>query len=434
MKAHGVPIERPYWVDAIDHFSPDSISELPDSVDVAIVGAGFTGLSAARALAMRGASVAVLEAHHAGWGASSRNGGMVLTGLKQPASALVGRFGIGRARQLFDASLRSIDCVERIVREESIECDFNRCGHAEVACKPRHFDGMRKEAELLATSFGHHVQIVDRGHLGTIVASDAYHGAVVDVASARIDPARFVFGLATAASRRGATIAHDAPVSAIEKIKGVGYSVATARGALRAGKVLVATGAYTGALNATIGARVIAVGSYVITTEPLDESRASALIPGGRMIFDSNNFLHYYRLTPDRRMLFGGRAAFFPADERTVRDSAEILRKGMVGVFPQLRDARVDHVWGGSIDFTFDMLPHAGVHEGLYYALGYAGHGVAMATYLGERIAIAMAGGGKAEEALDTGPLPQPPIGLNGSAPWFLPLAGAWYRLLDWAS
>ncbi|HEY7994564.1 MAG TPA: FAD-binding oxidoreductase, partial [Candidatus Eremiobacteraceae bacterium] len=383
---------------------------------------------------MRGVSVAVLEAHHAGWGASSRNGGMVLTGLKQPASALVGRFGIGRARQLFDASLRSIDCVERIAREESIECDFSRCGHAEVACKPRHFDAMRKEAELLATSFGHPVQIVDRGHLGALIASDTYHGAVVDTASARIDPARFVFGLAEAANRRGAAIVQDAPVTSIQKIKGAGYSVTTGRGELRAGKVLVASGAYTGAASASIARRVIAVGSYVIATERLDEHRASALIPSGRMIFDSNNFLHYYRLTPDRRLLFGGRAAFFPADERTVRDSAEILRKGMVGVFPQLREARIDYAWGGSIDFAFDVLPHAGAHDGLYYALGYAGHGVAMATYLGERIASAMAGGGKAEEALDTGPLPAPPPGITGSAPWFLPLAGAWYRLLDWAS
>jgi glycine/D-amino acid oxidase-like deaminating enzyme len=198
--------------------------------------------------------------------------------------------------------------------------------------------------------------------------------------------------------------------------------------------VLVASGAYTGAASASIARRVIAVGSYVIATERLDEHRASALIPSGRMIFDSNNFLHYYRLTPDRRLLFGGRAAFFPADERTVRDSAEILRKGMVGVFPQLREARIDYAWGGSIDFAFDVLPHAGAHDGLYYALGYAGHGVAMATYLGERIASAMAGGGKAEEALDTGPLPAPPPGITGSAPWFLPLAGAWYRLLDWAS
>jgi glycine/D-amino acid oxidase-like deaminating enzyme len=407
---------------------------MPKTVDVAVIGAGFTGLSAARALATRGASVVVVEAHHPGWGASSRNGGMVLTGLKQPASALVGRFGIGRARQLFDASLRSIDCVERIVREESIECDFNRCGHAEVACKPRHFDAMRKEAELLATSFGHPMQIVDRGHLGALIASDAYHGAVIDGASARIDPARFVFGLAAAAKRRGAVIAQDTPVTGIQKIKGAGYSITTGGGEFRATKVLVATGAYTGAVNESIARRVIAVGSYVIATERLDEPRASALIPSGRMIFDSNNFLHYYRLTPDRRLLFGGRAAFFPADERTVRDSAEILRKGMVGVFPQLRDTRIDYAWGGSIDFAFDMLPHAGVHEGLYYALGYAGHGVAMATYLGERIAIAMAGGGKAEEALDTGPLPAPPLGITGSAPWFLPLAGAWYRLLDWAS
>ena len=320
------------------------------------------------------------------------------------------------------------------MREESIGCDFSRCGHAEVACKPRHFDGMRKEAELLATSFAHPTCVVERGRIGSVIGSEAYYGAIIDDASAKINPAQFAFGLADAADRSGAVIAENARVHAIDKVKHAGYEIATSRGSVRASKVLVASGAYTGETSASIGRRVVAVGSYVVATERLDEARACSLIPGGRMIFDSNNFLHYFRLTPDRRMLFGGRAAFFPANDRTVRESAEILRKGMVGVFPQLRDAHIDYAWGGSIDFTFDMLPHAGVQDGLYYALGYAGHGVAMATYLGERIAIAMAGGGKAEEAIDSGPLPAPPPGLNGSAPWFLPLAGAWYRLLDWAN
>jgi len=433
LKVHGVPVERPYWLDTIDHFNPDSGSELPKTVDVAVIGAGFTGLSAARALATRGAAVAVLDAHHIGWGASSRSGGMALTGMKQPASVLVARFGIGRARQLFAASLKSIECVERIVREESIDCDFSRCGHAEVACKPRHFDAMRKEAELLARDFGHAQQAVSRADLARLVASDAYHGAIVDIASARVNPAQFVFGLAAAARRRGATIAEEAAVSSVEKgSRGAPYSIVTTRGSLKATNVLVATGAYT-TTTPEISRRVIAVGSYVIATEPFPRERASALIPSGRMIFDSNNFLHYYRLTPDSRLLFGGRAAFFPANEKTIRESAEILRRGMVGVFPQVRDAHIDYAWGGSIDFTFDMLPHAGVHDGLFYALGYAGHGVAMATYLGERIAAAISREARADEAIDSGPLPAPPPGLAGSAPWFLPLAGAWYRLLDWA-
>lgn len=427
--------ERSYWLDTV--LTQQKRVPLPPSVDVAIIGGGFTGLSAARALAQKGAKVVVIEMHHAGWGASSRNGGMVLTGLKQPASALVARFGVDRARGLFDASLASIDCVERIAKDESIDCDFARCGHAEVACKPRHFEAMLKEAATLETTFAHLVEVVDKPNLKSVVASDAYYGAVIDPTSAGINPARFAVGLAEAAKRRGAVIIEDTAVTAIERVSRdavSGFTILTTHGSAHAQNVVVATGAYTGASVKVIQKRVVGVGSFVIATEKLDEDLATGLIPGGRMIFDSNNFLHYYRLTPDKRMLFGGRAAFFPADDRTVRDSAEILRRGMTGVFPQLADTKVEYAWGGSIDFAFDMLPHAGVHDGLHYALGYAGHGVAMAAYLGERVAAAISGDIKIEEALETGPLPAPPPGLAGSSPWFLPLAGAWYRLLDWAS
>ncbi|HYK53558.1 MAG TPA: FAD-binding oxidoreductase, partial [Candidatus Eremiobacteraceae bacterium] len=258
------PAEHSYWLDTVNVLTPDAQTEIPPTVDVAIIGAGFTGLSAARTLAVRGASVAVLESHHIGWGASSRNGGMVLTGLKQPASSLVAKFGIARARQLYDASLQSIDCVERIVLDDSIECDFSRCGHAEVACKPRHFDAMRKEAELLATSFGHPTQVVERGRIGSVIGSEAYHGAIVDGSSAKVNPAQFVFGLAAAAKRLGAVIVESARATMIEKVKHAGYTIATSLGPMRASKVLVASGAYTGETHASIGRRVIAVGSYVI--------------------------------------------------------------------------------------------------------------------------------------------------------------------------
>ena len=428
-------IERSYWLDSV--LTQQERVALPTSVDFAIIGGGFTGLSAARALAARGARVAVFEAHHAGWGASSRNGGMVLTGLKVPASGLVAKFGVDRARRLFDASLASIDCVDRVVTEEAIDCDFVRCGHAEVACKPRHFEAMLKEAALLETTFAHLVEVVDRPNIKRVVASDAYYGAVVDPSSASINPARFAVGLAKAAKRKGAIIAEDSAVSAIRRVShdaASGYSILSTHGSTHAQSVLVATGAYTGMTVKAIRRRVIAVGSFVIVTERLEADVASRLIPDGRMIFDSNNFLHYYRLTPDDRLLFGGRAAFFPADDRTVRDSAEILRRGMTAVFPQLAETKVEYAWGGSIDFAFDMLPHAGGANGMYYAVGYAGHGVAMATYLGERVAAAMLGDIELEEALETGPLPAPPPGLAGDAPWFLPIAGAWYRLLDWAS
>jgi glycine/D-amino acid oxidase-like deaminating enzyme len=151
------------------------------------------------------------------------------------------------------------------------------------------------------------------------------------------------------------------------------------------------------------------------------------------MVYDSKNYLYYYRLTPDRRMLFGGRAAFFPENDRTIRQSAEILRRGIIDVYPQLSDAKVDYAWGGTLDFTFDIMPHAGQLDGAYYALGYAGHGVAMATYQGQKIAELMAGD-QPENPFVGIPFPGAPLGLYNGNPWFLPFAGAWYKLLDWVS
>jgi len=408
---------------------------LPTAVDVAVVGAGFTGLSAALALAKRGASVVVLERHLVGWGASSRNGGMVLTGLKQPVEALLAKFDVARARLLFDASIASIDCVERIVREESIECDFARCGHLEVACKRSHLEGFRRSADVLSRTFGHHVAVLDKPGLADEIATDAYHGGLVDDASAGVNPARLARGLADAAIKHGASIAEGTDVERIERSAAGGsraFALTTSRGALRAGQVFIATGAYTGSLTPALRRRVIPVGSYVITTDILEAPTARALIPRSRMVFDSNNFLHYYRPTPDGRLLFGGRAAFFPADDRTIRESAAILRRGMLGVFPQLRDAPVAYAWGGTIDFTFDMLPHAGEIDGIKYAMGYAGHGVAMATYAGTEMAAVIAG--EEREVIASGPMPSAPLGLYRGTPWFLPFAGAWYKLVDWAS
>jgi glycine/D-amino acid oxidase-like deaminating enzyme len=148
------------------------------------------------------------------------------------------------------------------------------------------------------------------------------------------------------------------------------------------------------------------------------------------MIYDSKNYLYYYRLTPDRRMLFGGRAAFFPENENTVRESARILREGMIEVYPRLRESKVEYVWGGTLDFAFDIMPHAGMMDGMYYSLGYAGHGVAMATLLGKKIAEAIISG-RDDNPFGVIPFPGAPLGLYNGKPWFLPFAGAWYKFLD---
>lgn len=424
--------ERPYWMDTTSIPAGDPASRLPDSVDVAVIGGGITGLSAALALARRGAKVAVLEAETFGWGASSRNGGMVLTGLKKGPETLIARYGLETARRLYAASLASIDCVEKLVNEEGIACDFARTGHLEVAVKPKHFEGFIRSAEVIAREFNHTLRIVPKKELGEEIGSSLYHGGMVDEASAGVNPARYVAGLRQATARAGAMLFDRTRVEAIES-RGPVSQISTSRGTLAAQAVFAATSGYTGAATPALHKRIIPIGSYIIATQPLAGDLARAVSPRDRMIYDSKNFLHYFRLTPDRRMLFGGRAAFFPETANTIRESATILRQAMSQVYPVLREAEVEYAWGGTLDFAFDVMPHAGQIDGLYYALGYAGHGVAMATYLGARMAEVISGDRHANP-FDGLPFPTAPLGLYNGRPWFLPFAAAWYKFLDWAT
>jgi glycine/D-amino acid oxidase-like deaminating enzyme len=428
--------EHNYWLTTVEFPTPEASRPLPEAADVAVIGAGFTGLSAARTLAQRGAKVAVLESETIGWGASSRNGGMVLTGMKLGVNKLIAMYGPERTQRIYAASLASIDCVEQIVREEGIDCGFSRCGHLEVACKQKHFDDYARQAEVIAGEFNHTLRVVQKHELRSEIGSTIYYGGMVDEVSAGCNPARYVAGLAGAAMKAGAEVFEHTRVGSIERASRQGESgwkVATSRGPLWAQEVFIGTSGYTGEATPRLRKKLIPIGSFIITTEVLPEPLARELSPRNRMIYDSKNFLYYYRLTPDRRMLFGGRAAFFPETEQTVRRSAEILRRGMIHVYPQLRDAKIEYVWGGTLDFAFDIMPHAGQFDGMYYAVGYAGHGVAMATYQGQKIAELMAGD-KPENPFVGIPFPGAPLGLYNGRPWFLPLAGAWYKLLDWVS
>ena len=427
--------EKNYWLETVSIPAGDP-GPLPATVDVAVVGSGVTGLSAARILAKRGARVALLEAETLGFGASSRNGGMVLTGMKLPVATLISRYGHDKVRRMYAASLAAIDCVEQIVREENIDCNFSRCGHLEVACKRSHFDGYAEGAALIAKEFGHRLQVVPKSELDKEIGSPIYFGGLVDEVSAGLNPARYIAGLAQAAGRAGASIFDHCPVQSVMRESSHGeqrFRVQTAKGSLHAHDVLLATGAYTGGATPRLRKKIIPIGSYIIATEVLSEELAHALSPKNRMIYDSKHFLYYYRLTPDRRMLFGGRAAFFPETANTVRQSAEILRRGMVHVYPQLRDTKVEFVWGGTLDFAFDSMPHTGRIDGMYYAIGYAGHGMAFGTYLGSKLGAIICGQPN-DLPFEDIPFPAPPLGLRSGHTWALPLAGAYYRFLDWVS
>src|SRR2546430_1455048 len=326
--------EKNYWLETVATSPAPSAGDLPDYADVAIVGAGYRGLSAARTLAKRGVKVAVFEAQTFGWGASAPNGGMV------------------------------------------------------------------------------------------------------DEASAGLNPSRYVAGLALAALRAGACLYDHTCVTSVEPERSKNahkFRVHTSRGVITTREVILASGAYTTGATPALRKKIIPIGSYIIATEALPGDLACELSPRNRMIYDSKHFLYYYRLTPDNRMLFGGRAAFFPETESTVRRSAEILRLGMIGVYPQLRDTKIEFVWGGTLDFTLDVMPHAGKIDGMYFAAGFAGHGVAAATWFGAKLAGLICGDPN-DIPFDGIPFRGAPFGLRSGNTWALPLAGAWYKILDFLS
>lgn len=426
--------ETNYWLETVPEPVRGADGPPPEDTDVAVVGAGFCGLSAARALAKRGVKVAVLEAETLGWGASSRNGGMVLTGMKLPVPTLISRYGRELVQQMYAASIEGIDLVERIVKEEGIECAFSRCGHLEVACKQAHFDAYAEAAARIKKEFNHELRIVPKGELRAEIGSDIYFGGMVDETSAGVNPAQYVDGLAKAAQRAGAILCERTRVLDVKADAPNGnrrFRVRTSRGPLTAREMLLASGAYTTSATPALRKKVIPIGSYIIATEPLPADLARELSPRNRMIYDSKHFLYYYRLTPDNRMLFGGRAAFFPESESTVRESAELLRQGMIGVYPQLRDTRVEFVWGGTLDFTLDVMPHAGTIDGMHYGVGFAGHGVAAATLMGAKLAGVICGDTD-DNPFSKIPFPGAPIGLRSGNTWALPLAGMYYRVLDY--
>jgi len=426
--------ETNYWLETVREPARGIGGALPESADVVVVGGGFCGLAAARALAKRGMKTVLLEAETLGWGASCRNGGMVLTGLKLPVPTLISRYGRELVQKMYAASLESIDLVEQIVKEEEIECSFSRCGHLEVACKQAHFDAYAESAARIKREFGHELRIVPKGELRSEIGSEIYFGGMVDETSAGLNPAQYVAGLAKAAARAGACLYDGVRVTGVKPEGKNGsrkYRVETSRGTLTAREVLLASGAYTTSATPGLRKKVIPIGSYIIATEVLSADLAREVSPRNRMIYDSKHFLYYYRLTPDRRMLFGGRAAFFPESEHTVRESAELLRRGMVEVYPQLREAKVEFVWGGTLDFAFDVMPHSGKLDGMHFGVGFAGHGVAAATWMGTKLASVICGDTD-DNPFSKIAFPGAPLGLRSGNTWALPLAGMYYRVLDW--
>jgi glycine/D-amino acid oxidase-like deaminating enzyme len=417
-----------YWGDSAPPIPSYARRPLPERADAVVVGGGYTGLSTALHVARRSARVVVLERGRLGSGASSRNGGHCNNGITIKPGAAIERFGVERARRLFQVSVDAVNYVEDLVRTEGIECEFRRSGRLGLAAKPAHFEHLRAYHELARRHFGFETQLIPHGELRREIGSHCYHGGLLDPRSAALHPGKYVGGLVAAAARAGADLHEDTGALGIRR-EGGAFVVATTRGPIRAGQVMLATNGYTDRVHRELHRRIIRIGSFVIATEPLSDDLARSVIPGRRNMVDTKNFSYYFRLSEDNRLIFGGRARFALSSPESDRMSARVLARGMTTVFPQLSGIRVEYCWGGTVGFTMDRLPHAGEMDGVFYAAGYCGHGVQMATYIGKCMAEVMNGHPEANPWRDM-PFPKPPLVYD--TPWYLPLAGAYFKVMDW--
>lgn len=415
---------RPYWHATMPSLHDRAGRQLPDLVDVAIVGGGYTGVAAARKLALQGAKAILLEARTLGWGASTRNGGIIHPGYKWGVPTLIRRYGLELARAIHDESLEALQLVTGLIRDNDIDAELRMSGWLELAWAPGHADAFAEEVEALK-SFGMTARVVMKEDLRSEIGTGSYHGGLAIEPGGILHPGKWFAGLVGMAERAGADLHESTPVVSIRRQGDGRFVVETSRGAILARDVLVATNGYADGAAPSVRRRIVPIGSYIIATEPLPADLALELSPTGRAYFDTKNFLSYWHVSADRRLIFGGRVSFMPT---TTDRTAKLLHARMLDIHPQVADQRIEYSWGGKVAMTFDRMPHIGRLGGIMHATGYAGTGVLMSTYLGTRAAEWLGGGtAPALSRLRFQMIPAPYEG----RPWFLPVIGEYFRMQD---
>jgi glycine/D-amino acid oxidase-like deaminating enzyme len=396
---------------------------------VAIVGGGYAGLAAALELSKLGLDAVVLEAERPGFGASTRNAGFVGSygNLSQRYGKTGNHIDLAAEHRRHKDAIDSGTLVEDLIREERIDCHWSTPGHLTPAWSKRHYAAMPAKVAHLNACGDWGAALVPPDRMREELATDFYCGGMTVAKSALIHPALYYRGLLAACERRNIPVCAKAPVQSLARANGK-WEIGTGRGRLEAGDVVIATNGYTGALTPQFRRRIVPIGSFMIATEELPEGLVGGLVPKGRSVADSRRVLTYCRPSPDgRRLLFGGRVRFSLSDPLEI---APFLYRLMIERFRELDGCRITHAWTGTVGFTFDEASHMGRMDGLYYALGCNGAGIAMMTYLGTQTARKIAGTADRSCSFDGPSFPTHPL-YRGN-PWFVPVVGQYFRLRDW--
>lgn len=417
-----------FWQATAPAFSGAAQGELPATADVVVIGGGFTGISAALSLARSGLDVVVLEAAEVMSQASGRNGGHCNTGVAQNFAALAASQGVEQATRYYQAYAGAVDYVQQLVAEEQIDCDFRRCGKLKLASKASHMPALKAAYDMMRRHVDPNVTLLSADEVRGEIDSPAFHGGLLQQHGGQMHMGKFGVGLAHAAARAGARIYPHTAVTGLARLNGYRHRISTARGDILADKVLMATGCSNVGPFSWFQRRIIPVGSFVIVTEPLTAGQLEHLLPGDRTYVTSLNLGNYFRTTVDRRLVFGGRARFAISNPTSDARSGEVLRAGLAKMFPTLGNVGIDYCWGGLVDMTADRLPHAGEREGVFYSLGYSGHGTQMSVWMGRVMADLLA------EKANENPWQHsdwPAVPGYFGKPWFLPMAGLYYKAKD---
>ena len=414
---------RPYWWEAAPPTPADA--ELPPRTDVAIVGGGYCGIMAALALAQNGVDALVLEAGDPGFGASTRNHGHI-GGIGKLPAKLERQVGAERAAFIREDAVAAWDYLRDLIHTERLDVDYSQRGRFLGAHSPGAYDLLVRNAEQQRRSLNLTITAVPRAEQRREIGSDFYFGGTVTEEAASLQPAKLYRGMRQVAEREGAKLRGKARVEAITRVPG-GFQLQTARGTVRADQVVVATNGYTGRATPWLRRGLVPVTAYITATEPMAEDLAAACLPTNRTGGDTKRSLYAFRRSPDgRRIVFAARAKWYDGDER---EAASALHRHLCRVWPALRGVRLSHTWKGQIAFTFDHIPHMGETDGLHYAAGCNGSGVARMSYLGRQIGLKIAGKQNRPCGFEGLAMPTPPF--YGGTPWFVPLVGRYYELRD---